>query len=106
MELFILLWFQYDVCLSHNIVNYVLPNIYAYTNFNSLMDYKSVHMRNLELHFLLLRTSSSSTFFESGRGTPEALYYRRFLHGVHLPANQRRLPPLPTDPIGWDVYAM
>jgi len=39
-------------------------------------------------------------------GTPEALYCRRFLHGVHLPANQRRLPPLPTDPIGWDVYAM
>jgi len=40
------------------------------------------------------------------RGTPEALYYRRFLHGVHLPANQRRLPPLPTDLIGWEVYAM
>jgi len=40
------------------------------------------------------------------RGTPGALYYRRFLHGVHLPANQRRLLPLSTDPIGWDVYAM
>ena len=39
-------------------------------------------------------------------GVHLALYYRRFLHGVHLPANQRRLPPLPTDPIGWDVYAM
>ena len=62
-----------------------------------------MHKQNEYIMYLELETVF---WFGQYRGTPEALYFCRFLHGVHLPANQRRLPPLPTDPIGWDVYAM